>query len=475
MTCQHSVRSLLAKTQFAKDGPAANRSATVFKQFQIDQRLARSQIQMNIAKRMQNFQVGNMSLVGDDPHVSLDSTQLTNISDRGPFLNSIRGLLREYAQYEYDHGDIYDAAIELFGFHTMGPSAEPSDALAFITLAAVFFTIFKAAQPHSEKNFPKQVEFVSSICSVDKNSLEKLMKIIEADPPQKTRIDQIYELIIASKRNASTLVTDLLIELFGSFTSASLETYEEAIDPFMNYVAKIKQVSKSDAPMAKVTTEGDIVLDGEVFHMSGYSSDGILLSRTRAATDREGIACEVKEIFWKRLEDYNTSNASSVCAGCSLNKMFSENGRLSWYKNVLCSADLTTATNIFVHSNGKVEFEAQRLVTDTRTNKVLRTGLRSMMCDLYEMHMVAGFDVTRCHNLSCLFEKKNPEIIAEVRSEGVSVWAAVERMDQYECDELGRVRSIMLGGKKKYSCRNGDDLKWCESRIGAFTIDDIVK
>lgn len=475
MSCSHSLSALLANTQFAKDGPAMRRSKQASEKFAIASLNYRHQLAMDTVNTTSATMGGTISVVPQRDQPEFDAQSCHKVTDRGHLFDSFRHLCREYAMYTHDHTDVYNAIIFLFGTRTFASDAVPSDALAFVTSAAYIITVVISAGLNTNvpNNIVQKAAIAASIVSISDKHLKTIKPQVLA---QNTRLwRHVYELLLIAKDKVSTVVTEITWVTMNGLTGIFQQPLRTPIDEFIEYVSNSKAIPTSSAAPLHVTARGEFVLNGNTYEASGYCLDGIILKKVCDGVADGVDMMEFVGLFTKTLDDYNAKDDLSICSGCSL-QLVTENRRLYRYENSLCSADLTTAQNIEVHTDGTADFLAQMLLIDKRTQKVIRTGLRKHKCDLYDMHMLGGFDIKNCQKLSCLFEVSERAILGDVKCTGVSVWATIERMDNYEHDDKGLITRITHGKTTKYANQEGERVWWgCTPDGSALTIDDVVE
>lgn len=475
-SCEHTLEALLSRTIFAQDGQRMGTSKAYLEQRKLDAQTQLTQSQINSVMRMQNQMVGDVSLVGETPIVtSIDTQKFHKVTDRGPRLHSFN-YLREYATYQHDHADVYDAIVSLFGQRTFASDSPPSDALAFAVAAATIFKFGDAIglNAHIPQDLAEKAAIVQTLIAIDDDYVKRTAtKAAQEKGDDWKQFYVAYMALLKTRDKSSTFMTDILWSAMCSTLGLIGDITVTASDKFMHFVANVRSVSIDSAHSTSLTAQGDILYDANIHKVVGYCRNGAMLRRLEETLDQPDMVITFQGLFCQTFHHYNAKNNKSVCAGCNL-QMTTDDGRIYRYKNDLLGADIRTATDVKVLENGTAKIEAETVALDKKTGNVVRTGLRKLTCDLYDVHMLAGIDVEGCKNLSCLFPVDHPWLKANVVSTGVRAWATVERMDDYKVDKAGRILSITHGGQTKFAERDGKVLRWGDKGGAAFTIDDII-
>lgn len=474
MSCRHSLKELLNRTQFAQDGAAMRRSKSVYVKYQSDSKMHIAQSSLNTALRVSNHLSGDVNLVSELNFPQLDTTLTAEITDHGPHLDYIHAILREYALYEYDHAVVYDAIVKLFGQRRFGTASTPADALTFAALAALLFTFAEALDMTGDvseetRNYAK---VVSTLVSVQDEFLQNSI-----DELRQNQADQqcrhLYNQMLIGKDRTSTFMTDLFWSTLCILFEFGGDMLVTSTDKFMEFVAAAKQVAMTEAAPVSITANGEVAYMGDTYRVVGYCADGVMLGKIHGGV-KGAESSSFVGLFCRAVGHFNAKNEQSVCGGCST-RVESEDGRLYEYKNSLISADISTAHSLEVGKKGRVSFKAETMLLDKRTNKVIRTGMREHRADIYDLHGLVGIDTSCSEKLSCLFPVASPLIKSGVKCNGVKVLATLERMDSYEVDGKGRILSIKHGKETKYAEKSSGKLKWGAKGGAAFNVDDLVQ
>lgn len=488
-SCEHTVASLLKRTQYANDSERVLDAQFAAMKAEQDTVNAKIQtIQTIHTQNMVNFggMVGLPMIPPTPAPLSVSKERLLHVTDRSPLFAAVGGNVRMYDKYSIDHSAVFDAMLSLFGHHQLGVNAQPADAFAFISAFTLPFSILDASDALPSKLSPETITTARSAChffNYDESYISSCAQQLAAKPVLLEYTRFIVCLMLSGKDYPSSLLVHVAFSLFhDQLVPVQLPQPVTPIIPLHEYIPFCVAASNSDlteAPTLTLSDDGRLFHDGKRVTLLGYLQTGLLISTfVPSGSDTDSKLPPLEETISFKAPVFTAPPATrpspdAVCAGCSL-ATTQLNRQLSIYKSALVTADLTTATDPSIATDGVTTFRANGLAWDDKRKRIVRTGLRTFQADVFDLHAAAGFK--HIPGLSVLFgtELDQQHQFSEAVSNGISVGTVLLRVDDYVVDNMGRVTSITMAGQKKYATQMQGKLTWGEKATHAFTFDDVV-
>lgn len=489
-SCEHTVASLLKRTQYAEDSERVlDAQIAAMKEKQDGDNAEVQTMQTIQMQTMVNF--GGMTGLPIIPPIPAPTTiakeRLLHVTDRSPLFDALGRNVRMYDKYSLDHSVVFDAMVSLFGHHQLGVGAQPADAFAFISAFTLPFSILDASDELPSKMSSETITSARNAChffNYDESYICSCAQQIAAKPVLLEYARFIVCLMLCGKDYTSSLLVHVAISLFKSqFFPVQLPQPITPIIPLHEYIPFCVAASNSDlteAPTLILSDDGRLFHDGKRVTLLAYLQAGLLISTFVSSgvdADDSKLPPVEETISFKApvivAPPATRPSPDAVCAGCSL-ATTPLNRQLSVYTSALVTADLTTATDPSIATDGITTFRANGLAWDDKRKRIVRTGLRTFHADVFDLHTAAGFK--NIPGLSVLFgtDLDQQHQFAQAVSNGISVGTVLLRVDDYVVDHIGRVTSITIAGQKKYATQMHGKLTWGDEATHAFTFDDVV-